>query len=197
MARNKIVYGNEVLIDLTQDDVIASDVAVGKKFHDRTGEILVGTNTYDADTSDADAIAGDILSGRTAYVHSEKLVGTMTNNGAVNGTIADKTVPYIIPSGYHDGTGTVEIDETESAKLIPNNIKAGVQVLGVVGTYGGEDIKAQSKSVEAYTDKAQTILPDEGFDYLSQVEVAKIYYDETENSAGGKTVTIGHTSPTV
>ena len=38
---------------------------------------------------------------------------------------------------------------------------------------------------------AQTVLPDTGYNYLSQVTVAAIPYVETDNSAGGKTVTIG------
>ena len=63
-------------------------------------------------------------------------------------------------------------------------------ILGVTGTYSGEAIKAQTKSVEPLT-TAQTILPDLGYDYMSQVDVAAIYYNETPNAAGGVTVTIG------
>ena len=37
----------------------------------------------------------------------------------------------------------------------------------------------------------QTVLPDEGYNYLSQVVVNAIPYAESENSAGGLTVTIG------
>ena len=33
-------------------------------------------------------------------------------------------------------------------------------------------------------------LPDEGYDYLSQVTVAAIPYVESDNAAGGKTATI-------
>lgn len=194
MARNKIIYGNEVLIDLSLDDVKASDVANGKKFHLPSGETALGTNTYDADTKDATAIAGDILNTKTAYVNGEKVIGTMPNNGAVSGKIADKDTPYKIPAGYHDGTGEVSIDSTEVAKIIPGNIKAGVEMLGVTGTYGGEEIHAQAKSATPYT-TSQTILPDEGFDYLSQVSIGAIRYDETPNAAGGVTVTIGDVAP--
>lgn len=55
---------------------------------------------------------------------------------------------------------------------------------------GSEGMKPQSKSVTPTT-SAQTILPDEGYNCLSQVEVAAIPYSESENSAGGITVTIG------
>ena len=75
-------------------------------------------------------------------------------------------------------------------KIIPGNIKAGVEVLGVTGTYGGEEISAQSKTVTPSLSK-QTILPDEGYDYLSQVTVNAILRVDSENSAGGITTTIG------
>lgn len=194
MAYNKIIYGNQTLIDLTLDDVEVSDVAAGKKFHSRSGEILVGENTYDADTKDADAIASEILDTKSAYVNGEKIVGTMPNRGAVDGTIADVNVPYQIPNGYHDGTGLVGIDETEKAKVIGSNIKSGVTILGVVGTFEGEGGKGQAKEVDAYTDEANVVLPDEGFDHLTQVTVKPIRYVETPN-ATGITVSIGMKKP--
>jgi hypothetical protein len=53
-----------------------------------------------------------------------------------------------------------------------------------------EGAKPQAKTVTPST-KSQTVLPDTGYNYLSQVTVAAIPYDETENTAGGTTVTIG------
>lgn len=50
----------------------------------------------------------------------------------------------------------------------------------------------QGKTVTPKTTE-QTVLPDteEGYNYLSQVTVAAIPYQESENPAGGTTVTIG------
>ena len=114
----------------------------------------------------------------------------MVNNGGVTGTITTKAQEYTIPTGYHDGSGKVSIAITEQNKIIASNIKSGVVILGVEGTYTGEAISAQSKTATPTT-SSQTILPDTGYDYLSQVTVNAIPYTETLNSAGGYTVTIG------
>ena len=186
---NKLVVGNEVKFDLTSDTVTAEKLLSGFTAHDKSGAPITGTCTYDADTQDATVAVAEILEGKTAYARGAKLTGTMPNKGAVSGTIATKEA-YTIPMGFHDGSGTVSLDATESAKLIGGNIKSGVTILGVEGTFAGETVVAQTKSVTP-TMSAQTVLPDEGYDYLSQVEVAAIPVNYSANSAGGQTCTIG------
>ena len=192
---NKVIYGNDTLIDLTGDDVARSDVLSGKYFHLPTGERTTGTCSYDADTSDGTATASDILSGETAYVNGSKVTGSMPNRGSASGSISTVAGSYSIQNGYHDGSGSVSIDSTEQAKIIAENIKDGVTILGVLGTYTGEGVTAQTKSVTPYT-TAQTILPDSGYDYLAEVDISAIAYTETDNAQGGKTVTIGTVAPT-
>lgn len=195
--KNKIIYGGEVLIDLTQDDVTAADVASGKKFHLPSGATATGTNTYDADTSDATAVAAEILNGKTAYKNGEKITGTMPNRGAVAGTISTVAGEYTVPQGYHDGSGKVSIDATEQAKLVATNIREGITVLGVTGTMSGnEGMKATAASVTPYT-TTQTITPSSlgDFNSISQINVAAIAYTEADNAAGGVTVTIGTVAP--
>ena len=186
---NKLVVGNETKFDLTADTVTADKLLKDITAHDKSGAPITGTCTYDADTQDATAAVAEILEGKTAYARGTKLTGTMPNKGAVSGTIATKET-YTIPMGFHDGSGTVSIDATELAKIIPANIKSGVSILGETGTYGGEEVKAQTKSVTP-TMSVQTVLPDEGFDYLSQVSVAAIPVTYSDNAAGGQTCTIG------
>lgn len=188
---NKVVVGGETKLDLTGDTVVAEKLAQGYKAHDKSGAPIVGTNTFDADTSDATAAAAEILNGKTAYVAGNKITGTMPNKGAVNGEIAAKAEQFTIPAGFHDGSGKVGISATAQAAIVAGNIKQGVTILGVEGTYGGEAVKAQANKNVTPTFAAQEILPDEGYDYLAKVTVAKIPVTETDNAAGGITVTVG------
>ena len=190
MAINKIIYDGDTLIDLTNDDVVEADVALGKQFHKRDGTIAEGTSTLDADTSDANAIAGEILVTKTAYVNGVKVTGTMPNIGAVTGTISTVAGIYTPPAGYHDGGGSVSIDSIEQAKIIATNIREGVEILGVTGTMTGtEAVTAETRNVTP-SSTTQTITPGTGYNYLAQVTVAAIPYSETSNSYG-TTVTIG------
>ncbi len=187
---NKVIYGNKTLIDLTGDTVEPSKVLSGVTAHDKSGAPITGTCAFDVNSTDGTAAVAEILAGKTAYARGTKLTGTMPNNGSVTGEISTLDGDFTIPMGFHDGSGKVTIADTEAAKIIEGNIKAGVEILGVTGTYGGEEISAQSKSVTPRT-TAQTVQPDTGYDYLSAVTVAAIPYTESDNSAGGKTVTIG------
>lgn len=187
---NKLVVGNDVKFDLTGDTVAPNTLLTGTTAHDKTGAQITGTCTYDSDTSDATVAVAEILKDKTAYARGAKIVGTMPNNGAKNYTISDLN-DQTISLGFYDGSGKISIDSSEKAKIIPANIKNGVNILGVQGTMTGqEDISVQSKTVTP-TFTAQTILPDEGYDYLSQVVVSAIPMTQSENSAGGLTLTIG------
>lgn len=190
-APGKIIYGGRTLIDLTSDNVTADKVLVGVQFHGPDGQTYEGSCEFDVDSSNATLNEAEALAGKTFAKNGRILTGSMPNNGAIAGKITLKDQQYKVPIGYHDGSGTVVIDPTEMAKLIATNIRAGVTILGVTGTMSGsEGIVAQSKIVTPTTAE-QVILPDSGYTHLSQVTVAAIPYTETENAAGGLTVTIG------
>lgn len=187
---NKLVVGNDVKFDLTGDTVAPNTLLTGATAHDKSGAQITGTCSYDSDTSDATVAVAEILKDKTAYARGAKIVGTMPNNGPKNYTISDLN-DQTISLGFYDGSGKISIDSAEKAKIIPANIKNGVSILGVQGTMTGqEDLNIQSKTITP-TFTAQTILPDDGYDYLSQVVVSAIPMTESENTAGGLTLTIG------
>lgn len=82
--------------------------AIGNVF----SKVLVGAipDNY-IDTSDANATAEEILINKTAYIDGSKITGTMSDNGAIT-KVLDATTNnqnYIIPAGYHSGSGKVNI----------------------------------------------------------------------------------------
>ena len=188
---NKVIIGSQVKLDLTQDDITPDKLAEGIKAHDKSGAPIVGTSTFDADTSDANAVAAEILKDKTAYVNGVKVTGTMPNNGAKTLNIVNKSTPVTIPMGFHDGSGKAQIAADEQAKLIPTNIREGITVLGVTGTMSGsEGMKPQAKNVTP-TFAQQEVLPDEGYNCLSSVTVAAIPVTYTDNEQGGQTLKVG------
>lgn len=192
MAISKVIYGGQTLIDLTNDTVVADKLITGYTAHGADGEPIDGTCDFDVNSSNATAAVAEVLKGKTFAKGGQVLTGTMPNNGAIAGKISTKTGTFTVANGYHDGSGKIQIDPAEQAKIIPENIRDGVTLLGVEGAMSGtEGATPQSKTVTPTTSQ-QTVLPDadEGYNYLSQVIVAAIPYSESDNNAGGKTVTI-------
>ena len=190
--KNKVIYNGETLIDLTTDTAVAADVQSGKYFHLASGQRVQGSSTKNADTTDANMQASELLSGKTGYgAAGTKITGTMANNGGNNVTVTS-TSGATIPAGYYDGSGKAVLDSTSLQNLIAENVREGVEILGVEGTMSGsEDVHAQAKTVTP-TGSQQVITPDSPtYNYLSQVTVAPIPYTETDNAQGGVTVTIG------
>lgn len=131
------------------------------------------------DTSDATAVADSIKNGDTAYVDGVKVIGTMPIITPEAKTIDAKDDTIEIEEGYHDGSGTVKIADSEKVKIVPENIRDGITILGVEGTMSTtEGANPQSVTVTP-SEETQTIIPDSsaGYNYLSQVTVNPIPED--------------------
>lgn len=85
------------------------------------------------DTAAADAAAGDILTGKTAYGANGSVSGSMANNGSTGGTISTKGGSVTIPAGYTSG-GSVSLASSAVSDLVAGNILRNKTILGVAGT---------------------------------------------------------------
>ena len=91
------------------------------------------------DTTDANAVAGEILSGKTAYVNGTKITGQISSKSAQ--TYTPTTSDQTISSGqYLSGAQTIKGD----ANLTAVNIAAGVTIFGVVGSLSAATISQDS-----------------------------------------------------
>ena len=139
---NKVVVGTETKLDLTADTITAADLKKGATAHDKSGTPIVGTNENDVNSADATAAVAEVLTDKTFYARGSRLTGTMPNIGKQTGSISVKAGTVSISQGYHDGSGSIGIAAAEQTKMIPANIKQGVTILGVEGSYGGETVNA-------------------------------------------------------
>jgi hypothetical protein len=123
----------------------SADQSISQGYHDGSGKVAGDANlvtgnikagvtifgvsgkTEVVDTTSGDAVAGDLLAGKKAWVDGTEVTGTMSNVGTQN--ITPGTSNVTITQGYHSGSGQV----TGDADLVSGNIRAGVNLFGVSG----------------------------------------------------------------
>lgn len=87
-------------------------------------------------TDDATALASHILQGETAYVNEVKVKGTMPNNRTLNYDSSQED--QIIPEGYTAGGTIKAVTSSIDENIKAENIKEGITILGITGTYKGD-----------------------------------------------------------
>ncbi|MHB1167020.1 MAG: hypothetical protein ACYC0N_00585, partial [Carboxydocellales bacterium] len=122
-----------------------------------TGNIRAGANIFGVvgktevvDTAEGlvPAAAGNILSGKKAYVNGALVTGTMTNKVGSATVLTPSTADQAIPAGYYGGVaadGKVAGD----TDLVAANIKTGVNIFGVDGSFTAKRYATGSTSTMA------------------------------------------------
>lgn len=139
--------------------------------------IKTATSSGGTDTSDATVNASDVLADKIAYGASGRIVGSMKNNGSQTINVYSANTSYTISKGYHDGSGSVQISSADASKLIASNIKRGITILGVTGSYQGS---ASSSGIQVKTGTTTLTSIDTGLSSIDKF----IMYSDTISSEG-------------
>ena len=99
-------------------------------FHNGSGKVTAKSL---ASQTPGDSAAGHILAGRTAWVNGSKITGTIPTQGAATITPGTSAKTAIAAGRYASGDITV----AGSSTLVASNIKKGVTIFGVTGTFEG------------------------------------------------------------
>ena len=142
-----------------KDETIRNLQATVESLNNQITELNRQIETLKAKQATGNAVAGDVLVGKTFSNSSGiGLVGTMTNNGAINKTL-NAGGSYTVPAGYHNGSGKVTAESlanqtpgTATAADIANGKTAWVNGQKILGSSLGSAEKAEYWSGIVKTD---------------------------------------------
>ncbi len=139
-SKSNVLQGKTTVTSDSDDEIVegtmpncgakTAELACGESYpipegyHDGNGKVTAKSL---ASQTSANAGAGDILTGKTAYVNGGKVTGTMANQGAKTASL-NCGGSYTIPAGYHNGSGKVtanSLSSQTSATAAAGNIISG------------------------------------------------------------------------
>lgn len=156
-GKTAYVNGSKVTGTMTNNGAVSQTLnadgsyTIPAGYHNGSGKVTANSL---ASQTDGDATAANILSGKIAYVDGAKITGTMANQGAKTSAL-NCGGSYIIPAGYHNGSGKItanslasQTSATATAANIASGKTAWVNGTKLTGTLSGGTIKVTSTTVE-------------------------------------------------
>lgn len=187
----KILQGNKTIQVLGDANLISGNIKKGVTIFNVEGSL---ESEGGIDTSDATAAESDILSGKTAYVNGTKITGTVESLEATTYTPSIEN-QVILNGKYLGGDQTILGD----ANLIPENIKSGVSIFNIAGTYTGGgsahdeqvllDCRNMSSSNEVYNGYKDLVMVSNDGAYATFSNLGDYVYNQIsagylQNTAG-------------
>lgn len=198
---NKVVYGNNTLIDISADTVAAEYLLEGYTAHGKDGSLITGTYIPEGgsavvvteeqdshggvikhitaiDLSEDTIIAGALLTGYTAHDRQGHAITGTLAHGNVD-TSNDTVTAAVLLSGYtaHDSTGAQIVGTMVAADLSQDTVTAATLLYGYTAhdASGNAITGIYQINLEDITvtpsESEQVITPSSGYDGIGEVTV--------------------------
>lgn len=166
-------------IQATEEDIVENG-----EYTPDTGtyykKVNVNVQQY-TDISSTTAQADDVLEGKYffPYNNAPRTEGTIPIRTASNPEFTAKNDSVTFQEGYYPEASTVKIAESEKAKIIPDNIKEGISILGIQGNYAGNGLDINGAINEYVVNAGANVNAGDFVEFITKLGQSSYYTENT------------------